>query len=205
MALAANRLGEVGGGVVLFSKGKELALVEMPIAGLMSDERAEIVAAKAEKLTEAMRDMGCTPQQRLHAALAAGAGGHPGTADFRRRPDRRDDVREGRSVRLSRRPALRARPTARVADGQHLERRGDDDLGDRADRLAEAAGRALSSCRRRRVRPRPGRQARAAGRRATAPGPGCRRTWRGSARRRPDLGQVDDRSRHSSARSAALP
>ena len=51
MALAANRLGEVGGGVVIFSKGKELALVEMPIAGLMSDERAEIVAAKAEKLT----------------------------------------------------------------------------------------------------------------------------------------------------------
>jgi len=60
MALAANRLAEVGGGVVLFSKGKELALVEMPIAGLMSDERAEIVAAKAEKLTEAMRACGCT-------------------------------------------------------------------------------------------------------------------------------------------------
>ncbi len=59
MALAANRLGEVGGGVVLFSKGKELALVEMPIAGLMSDERAETVAAKAEKLVEAMRAMGC--------------------------------------------------------------------------------------------------------------------------------------------------
>jgi adenine deaminase len=58
--LAVNRLGEVGGGVVLFSKGKELALVEMPIAGLMSDERAEIVAAKAEKLTEAMRKMGCS-------------------------------------------------------------------------------------------------------------------------------------------------
>ena len=60
MALAANRLAEVGGGVVLYSKGKELALVEMPIAGLMSDERAEIVAAKAEKLTEAMRKMGCS-------------------------------------------------------------------------------------------------------------------------------------------------
>lgn len=59
MALAANRLGEVGGGVILVSKGKELALVEMPIAGLMSDERAEIVAAKAEKLNEAMRAMGC--------------------------------------------------------------------------------------------------------------------------------------------------
>ena len=60
MALAANRLGEVGGGVVLFSKGKEIALVEMPIAGLMSDERAEVVAAKARALTEAMRKMGCS-------------------------------------------------------------------------------------------------------------------------------------------------
>src|SRR5690606_38439382 len=60
MAAAANRLAEVGGGVVLVSKGRELALVEMPIAGLMSDERAEIVAAKARKLTEAMREMGCS-------------------------------------------------------------------------------------------------------------------------------------------------
>jgi adenine deaminase len=60
MARAANRLGEVGGGVVLFSKGRELALVEMPIAGLMSDERAEVVAAKADKLVAAMRAMGCT-------------------------------------------------------------------------------------------------------------------------------------------------
>ena len=58
MALAANRLGEVGGGVVIFSRGKELALVEMPIAGLMSDQRAEIVAAKAERLTAAMRQVG---------------------------------------------------------------------------------------------------------------------------------------------------
>jgi adenine deaminase len=60
MALAANRLAEVGGGVVIFSKGEELALVEMPIAGLMSDERAEAVAAKAEKLKDAMRRMGCS-------------------------------------------------------------------------------------------------------------------------------------------------
>jgi adenine deaminase len=60
MALAANRLAEVGGGVVLYSKGKELALVEMPVAGLMSDERAEVVAEKAGRLVEAMRAMGCT-------------------------------------------------------------------------------------------------------------------------------------------------
>jgi len=60
MALAANILGKAGGGVVMVSKGKQLALVEMPIAGLMSDERAETVAKKAAHLTEAMRQMGCS-------------------------------------------------------------------------------------------------------------------------------------------------
>ncbi|MEX3007310.1 adenine deaminase [Hoeflea sp. TYP-13] len=60
MALAANRLGEVGGGIVVYSKGKELALVELPIAGLMADERAEVVAAKAQKMVEAMAACGCT-------------------------------------------------------------------------------------------------------------------------------------------------
>ena len=60
MARAANRLGQVGGGVVMISQGRELALVELPIAGLMSDERAEVVAEKAAKLAAAMREMGCT-------------------------------------------------------------------------------------------------------------------------------------------------
>ena len=41
-------------------EGRELALVELPIAGLMSDERAEVVAAKAEAVVAAMRDCGCT-------------------------------------------------------------------------------------------------------------------------------------------------
>jgi adenine deaminase len=36
-----------------------LALVEMPIAGLMSSERAEVVAAKAAGLTAAMQAVGC--------------------------------------------------------------------------------------------------------------------------------------------------
>lgn len=60
MARAANRLAEVGGGITLFAEGQERALVELPIAGLMSDERSDIVAAKAERLMEAMRDCGCT-------------------------------------------------------------------------------------------------------------------------------------------------
>ena len=59
MALAANRLGEVGGGVVFFADGEEKALIEMPIAGLMSSERAEIVAAKADRLIAAMGAAGC--------------------------------------------------------------------------------------------------------------------------------------------------
>jgi adenine deaminase len=60
MARAANRLGEVGGGVVVFKEGQEIALVELPIAGLMSDERAEVVAAKAERMVEAFAECGCT-------------------------------------------------------------------------------------------------------------------------------------------------
>ena len=60
MALAANRLREVGGGVCFFNEGKELAMVELPIAGLMSNERSEIVAAKAENLVAAMAKCGCT-------------------------------------------------------------------------------------------------------------------------------------------------
>ena len=59
MATAVNRLQEVGGGVVIVSRGRELALVELPIAGLMSDERAEIVAGKANRLMEAMGACGC--------------------------------------------------------------------------------------------------------------------------------------------------
>lgn len=39
MALAADPLAEVGGGVTLWRDGQELALVELPIAGLMSDRR----------------------------------------------------------------------------------------------------------------------------------------------------------------------
>ena len=60
MAAAANRLKEVGGGVVFFADGEEKALVEMPIAGLMSDKRAEVVAAEADAIIAAMVAAGCT-------------------------------------------------------------------------------------------------------------------------------------------------
>jgi len=65
MALAANRLQEVGGGFIVVSKGEELALVELPIAGMMSDQRAEIVAQKAEQVRLAMVQCGCTLNNAL--------------------------------------------------------------------------------------------------------------------------------------------
>lgn len=60
MALAANRLAEIHGGQVVIKDGRVLAEVELPIAGLMSNERAEVVAQKADALLEAFRECGCT-------------------------------------------------------------------------------------------------------------------------------------------------
>jgi adenine deaminase len=59
MALAANRLAEVGGGITVFKDGSELALVRLPIAGLMSDSPAKQVAADAEAMMQAMQTCGC--------------------------------------------------------------------------------------------------------------------------------------------------
>ncbi|MEQ9692917.1 adenine deaminase [Shimia sp. SDUM112013] len=60
MALAANRLGDVDGGMVIFKDGKEIALVELPIAGLMSDAPAAEVAVKAQGIVDGMRACGCS-------------------------------------------------------------------------------------------------------------------------------------------------
>jgi adenine deaminase len=59
MAQAANRLAEVGGGIVVIRNGEEIALVELPIAGLMSNEQADIVARKADRMVEGFRRCGC--------------------------------------------------------------------------------------------------------------------------------------------------
>jgi adenine deaminase len=60
MAAAANRLAEVGGGVTVWKDGAEIALVELPVAGLMSDSPAAEVAAKAQAMVAAMAECGCT-------------------------------------------------------------------------------------------------------------------------------------------------
>jgi len=59
MAFAVNELARVGGGQIVVRDGEVIALVELPIAGLMSDERAEMVAEKAERVLEGFRQCGC--------------------------------------------------------------------------------------------------------------------------------------------------
>ncbi len=60
MALAANELVRTGGGQVIVQNGEVTGLVELPIAGLMSSEPAEIVAEKAGQVLEGFKSCGCT-------------------------------------------------------------------------------------------------------------------------------------------------
>lgn len=60
MALAAKQLAEMNGGQVVVKDGHVIGQVELPIAGLMSDERAEIVAEKAGTVLEGFRACGST-------------------------------------------------------------------------------------------------------------------------------------------------
>jgi adenine deaminase len=59
MAQAANELARVNGGQIVVRGGEVTGLIELPIAGLMSGERAEVVAGKAERVLAAMRACGC--------------------------------------------------------------------------------------------------------------------------------------------------
>jgi adenine deaminase len=59
MALAANELARVGGGQLVVRGRQVVARVELPVGGLMSDERAEVVAQKADGVLGAMRECGC--------------------------------------------------------------------------------------------------------------------------------------------------
>jgi adenine deaminase len=59
MAHVAGELQRVGGGQTIVLNGETIAMVELPIAGLMSDKRAEVVAQKAENLLQGFRACGC--------------------------------------------------------------------------------------------------------------------------------------------------
>jgi adenine deaminase len=59
MAKAANYLAKTGGGQVVVRGGEIIGAVDLPIAGLISNERAEVVAHKAETVLEGFRACGC--------------------------------------------------------------------------------------------------------------------------------------------------
>ncbi|MEM3870372.1 MAG: adenine deaminase [Candidatus Korarchaeum sp.] len=59
MALAANTLAGVGGGVVTVDRGRVLSLMRLPLAGLMSTEDPESVAEELERTYGIWRERGC--------------------------------------------------------------------------------------------------------------------------------------------------
>ena len=60
MAQAANTLEDFDGGQVVVKNGEIIGQVELPIGGLMANERAEIVAEKAASVLNGFRACGCT-------------------------------------------------------------------------------------------------------------------------------------------------
>jgi adenine deaminase len=58
MAVAANRLSEIEGGFVVVRDGAVLSELALPVAGLMSEERFEVVHARLVDLRAAARSLG---------------------------------------------------------------------------------------------------------------------------------------------------
>ena len=58
MAVAANQLAKCGGGQIVVMNGQVIGLVDLPIAGLMSNEHADIVAKKAGTVLEGFKMCG---------------------------------------------------------------------------------------------------------------------------------------------------
>jgi len=72
MAVAVNRLIEMGGGMAVADNGVITAELALPLAGLMSLESFETVTHALHRLREATRDIGCTiPEPFLQVAFLA--------------------------------------------------------------------------------------------------------------------------------------
>jgi adenine deaminase len=59
MVIAGNELAKIGGGQIVVREGKVIGQVELPIAGLMSNQRADIVAKKARTVLDGFKACGC--------------------------------------------------------------------------------------------------------------------------------------------------
>jgi adenine deaminase len=59
MVFAANELAKLGGGQIVVSEGKVLGKIELPVAGLMSNEPARKVAEQAQSVLAGFKQCGC--------------------------------------------------------------------------------------------------------------------------------------------------
>ena len=59
MALACNRLKDIGGGIVLCNGEEVTSELKLPIAGLMSDNRLDYVMRKQKEMDDNISEMGC--------------------------------------------------------------------------------------------------------------------------------------------------
>jgi adenine deaminase len=59
MAVAVNSLADMNGGQIVVKNGEVIGAVDLPIAGLMSNERAEVVANKAATVLAGFKACGC--------------------------------------------------------------------------------------------------------------------------------------------------
>jgi adenine deaminase len=59
MVVAANTLARCGGGQIVVLRGSVIGLVELPFAGLMSDQPVDIVARSAANLLNGFKACGC--------------------------------------------------------------------------------------------------------------------------------------------------
>ena len=101
MILAVERLAEVGGGMIAVADGEVLALVELPIAGLISDRPVAEVAEQTLALSDGLPAARLADREPRDDLLVPLARGDPGAAA--------DEPRAGR------RRGVRARPTARMS------------------------------------------------------------------------------------------
>jgi adenine deaminase len=59
LAIAANELARIGGGQIVVSQGKVIGQLALPVAGLMSNERADLIARQTVSILDGFRQCGC--------------------------------------------------------------------------------------------------------------------------------------------------
>ena len=75
MAIAVNHLAEVGGGKIVVADGEILALAELKLLGLLSDDSLDVMMGKFDQALKAIADLGCTlksPFSQLEFCCACG-------------------------------------------------------------------------------------------------------------------------------------